>query len=121
MAQDHLIESTNYPYLDIRVEIQGVQLQGPALLDTGYTGELIIPERTLALLGPPIDNRNIFLGNNQPVLSPWYMGTLQIIGVAEDFRSTFIQVIGDEYIMGREILDLFEITFDHGQRVVVRP
>ena len=50
MAQDHLIESTNYPYLDIRVEIQGVQLQGPALLDTGYTGDLIIPTRTLALL-----------------------------------------------------------------------
>ncbi len=121
MAQDHLIESTNYPYLDIRVEIQGVQLQGAALLDTGYTGELIIPERTLVLLGPPIDNRNIFLGNNQPVPSPWYVGTLQIVGVPEDFRSTFVQVIGDEYIIGREILDLFEITFDHGQRVIVRP
>ena len=62
MAQDHLIESTNYPYLDIQVEIQGEQFQGSALLDTGYTGELIIPEHTLALLGPPIDNRNIFLG-----------------------------------------------------------
>ena len=48
------------------------------------------------------------------------MGTLQIMGVAEDFRSTFVQVIGDEYIIGRGILDLFEITFDHGQRVIVR-
>lgn len=121
MAQDRLIESTNYPYLDIRVEIQGVQLQGPALLDTGYTGELIIPTRTLALLGSPIDRSNIFLGNNEPVSAPWYVGTLQIIGVPEDFRSTFIQVIGDEYILGRGILDLFEITFDHGQRVIVRP
>ena len=98
-----------------------MQLQGPALLDTGYTGELIIPTGTLDKLGPPIDHSNIFLGNNEPVSSPWYMGTLQIIGVSEDFRSTFIQVIGDEYIIGRIILDLFEITFDHGQRVIVRP
>jgi hypothetical protein len=30
-------------------------------------------------------------------------------------------VMGDEYILGRRVLDRFEITLDHGQRVIVRP
>jgi hypothetical protein len=28
--------------------------------------------------------------------------------------------VGNEYILGRRVLDRFEITFDHGQRVIIR-
>ncbi len=122
MAEDRSIISTDYPYLPIRVEVQGVQLEGRALLDTGYTGEFIIPQMYQQVLGDPIDYSDLVLGNNQPVENvPWYLGTLEIVGLPENLRGTFIQVIGDEYIIGRGILDLFEATFDHGQRVVVKP
>ena len=41
--------------------------------------------------------------------------------VADVRTSATITVLGDEYILGREILDLFEVTLDHGERVIVRP
>ncbi len=44
MAEDQLISTERYPYLRILVEVRGVRFEGLALLDTGYTGELVIPE-----------------------------------------------------------------------------
>ena len=44
MAEDRSVTSTDYPYLPIRLEVRGVQFEDRALLDTGFTGELIIPE-----------------------------------------------------------------------------
>jgi len=30
-------------------------------------------------------------------------------------------VLGEEYLVGRKIVDRFAVTFDHGQRVIVEP
>ena len=44
MVNPHEVTSTDYPYLPIRVEVQGESIEALALLDTGYTGSLIVPE-----------------------------------------------------------------------------
>jgi predicted aspartyl protease len=122
MAQDQLVSSPGpYPYLAIRVEIRGVRFEGLALLDTGYTGELAIPESALTEgIGDPIDETNIHVADNRIVHSPTYLGQLDIPGLSE-IPGVVVNVLGDEYILGLGILDLFEVTFDHGQRVIVRP
>jgi predicted aspartyl protease len=120
MAQDRLI-STNYPYISVRVDIRGWQEEASALLDTGFTGELIIPEGVLTQgLGFPDEHTTVEVGDNRIIDALIYLGTLEIVGFPSIPDVTVI-VLGDEYILGREILDLFEVTFDHGQRVIVRP
>lgn len=121
MAQDQLFSSSGpYPYLTICVEIRGVRFEGLALLDTGYTGELVIPSSALAEgIGDPVDVTNIQVADNRIVNSPTYLGQLGIPGLAE-IPGVVVNALGDEYILGLGILDLFEVTFDHGQRVIVR-
>ena len=121
MAQDHLISTEHYPYLRIVVEVRGVRFEGLALLDTGYTGELVIPESTLEQgIGMPAEHTNIEVGDNRIVDSPTYLGSLEIIGFPS-IPGVVVNVMGDEYIIGLGILDLFSVTFDYGQRVIVRP
>ncbi len=51
MAQPHEVVSTEYPYLPIRVEVQGESVEAVALLDNGYTGSLIVPDTWLRPAG----------------------------------------------------------------------
>lgn len=53
------------------------------------------------------------------VHAPVYLGRVEIIGLPP--AAATIVVVGNEYILGRRILDRFEITLDHGQRVIVGP
>lgn len=97
MAQDRLI-STNYPYLPVRVDIRGWQEEAPALLDTGFTGELIIPESVLAQgLGFPDEHTSVEVGDNRIVDAPIYLGALKLVGFPPIPDVTVI-VLGDEYI-----------------------
>ena len=121
MAQDQIISTERYPYLRILAEVRGVRFEHLALLDTGYTGELIIPESALqGGIGIPADHTDIEVGDNRVVNSPIYLGSLEIIGFPL-IPGVVVNVIGDEYIIGLGILDLFSVTFDYGQRVIVRP
>ena len=121
MAQDQLISSDNYPSLPIRVEARGVRFEGLALLDAGFTGELVLPEIILeGGIGLPVEHTDIEVGDNRVVNSPTYLGSLEIVGLST-IPGVVINIIGDEYIIGRGILDLYSITFEYGLRVIVRP
>ena len=121
MAQHQEVVSTNYPYIPIGVDIRGHRYEGLALIDTGYTGSLVVPVAWLGYgIGLPDGRSSIELGDGSIVPgAPVYLGTLEISGLfSAPVRMT---VMGDEYILGRRILDRFEITLDHGRRLVVRP
>ncbi len=57
MAGRHEVTSTDYPYLLVRVEVRGANEEARALIDTGYTGSLIIPD-TWQGLGLPETEEN---------------------------------------------------------------
>ena len=121
MAKDYVV-SSDAPYVDIRVLINGAEEKVKALLDTGYTGELIIP-KDFIVPGSPVGRHHadITLGDDTTIVhAPLYLGELEIIGLPP-IRAVAISIIGDEYVIGRGILDEFEVTFDHGKRVVVKP
>ena len=113
--------STSYPFLSIRFEVRGQRGEGLALLDTGFDGDLVIPNFWLARRLGFADGRSSWeLADDSVIDAPVYLGVLEIVGLAS-IPDMAITILGNEYILGRGILDLFEVTFDHGQRVIVRP
>ena len=115
------ITSTTYPYLPIGVAIRGQQRDGLlALLDTGFTGHLAIPPSFLnGSLGLPDTVVDWELADGSIIHAPVYFGTVEIVGLAR--VPAAITMVGNEYVLGRGILDRFRVTFDHGQQVVVEP
>ena len=120
MAEHHEVTSTDYPYLLIQVEVQGASEEARALIDTGYTGSLIIPDVWQDSFGIPDARTALEVGDGRVVYAPVYLGTIAINGF-RPIQGVAVTLLGDEYILGRRILDRYEITLDHGQRVIVRP
>ncbi|GEM_PF-4822737 len=47
MAQQRSVTSNSYPYLPIAADIRGRRIQAEALVDTGFSGYLVIPDHFL--------------------------------------------------------------------------
>ena len=120
MASSPPVTSEEYPYLHIRFEVRDDGDQGLALIDTGFSSSLVIPETWRYRLGTPDGYGRWSLADGSLVHAAIYSGNVEVIGLPPIAAATII-VMGDEYILGRRILDLYEITLDHGQRVIVRP
>ena len=120
MAQPHEVVSTEYPYLPIRVEVQGESVEAVALLDTGYTGSLIVPDTWQRPAGRPDGRIAVEVGDGRLVYAPIYLGIL-VIGGFPAIYGVAVTVLGHEYILGRRVIDQYEVTLDHGQRVILKP
>ncbi|MEX1254653.1 MAG: hypothetical protein WEE64_09960 [Dehalococcoidia bacterium] len=117
MAQPPPVESTVFPYLPVRIELRGHRSEALALLDTGFTGDLAIPTASVSAdLGLPDARIDWQLADGSTIDAPVYLGTLEIVGLPP--MPAAVTVLGDEYIMGRGVLDKFRITLDRGRRVV---
>jgi predicted aspartyl protease len=121
MAEPQQTVSNDYPYLPVSVDIRGQREEALALIDTGYTGNLVVPTTWLSRdLGFPDEQSSIELGDGSIVPgAPLYLGLLEMGNLLS--APVRITVMGNEYILGRHGLDRFEITLDHGRRVMVRP
>jgi predicted aspartyl protease len=119
MAQPPQIVSTDYPFLRLHFDVRGrLSAEAPALLDTGFTGDLALPTRLLSgNIGLPDTRVGWELGDGSIASAPIYLGTIELIGLPP--FTAAVTFIGDEYILGRGVLDRFSVTFDHGQRVVL--
>ena len=122
MAQFQPIVSTRYPYLDVRVQIGDWQEEALALVDTGFSGNLVVPEdRITEELGLPYTRTNWRVADGGVVSAPVYLGDVEVLGASSPTPSIHITFLGNQYILGRGILDRFRITLDHGQRIIVEP
>ena len=72
------------------------------------------------VLGNPAASSNWLLADGRTVETPVYIGTIEILGLPA-INDIVIAVLGDDYILGRRVIDRFEVTLDHGQRLIVRP
>ena len=109
-----------YPYLAVRFQIQDYRAEESALVDTGFDGQLAIPEPLADTLPPPLYLRRIRTASGQVVRVPAYLGTLELANQPGPFHALVI-ALGDEYLIGLPVVNRFRVTFDHGQRVVVEP
>lgn len=119
MADDsQRIISEDSPYVGLRVRIRGHELEGTALLDTGYDGTLVIPYSFVALLGEGDTTRTMIVADGRPVESPVYFGSLEVTGLTP-IPLLPITAMGDEFILGRGFMNHYNVCFDHGQRVII--
>ena len=111
--------SQRFPYLPVRVEVHGFVYEGYALLDTGFDGDVILPEKWVSDIGSEGWHRHYILADGSEVHAPIYDGNLAFNGFGP--FPAVIALIGDEALIGVHAIRRFRVVLDHGQRVVVEP
>ena len=113
--------STTYPFLSVRIHIGSWQHETLALIDTGFDGSLVIPSAASSFgLGNPNSSSNWILAEGSIVETPIYLGNLEILGLPF-IANIAVTMLGSDYILGRRVIDRYEVTLDHGERLTVKP
>ena len=111
--------SPRFPYLPIRFEVRQRTYQEEALIDTGFDGSIAVPPSLLENLGPPDGHELWRPVVGPPILAPAYRGSFEV-GALGPVPVT-LTVLGDEVLVGLEVIGRFIVTFEHGQRVIIKP
>jgi len=112
-----------FPYVRIRLHLDGqseVEIDEDALLDTGFDGQVILPAAMLTQLGVPDSTRHRILADGSRALSQRYSGVIELAGLPEQIPVS-VDVIGDEVMIGRRLIEPFRVILDHGREVIVEP
>lgn len=121
MAQSQQVVSTDYPFLRVRVGIRGRRAEALALIDTGFEGAAVAPEDWAdETLSDPEGFAPLQMADGSVSYAPLYVGSVEVMGLAP-IDDIPITILGNEYMLGRDVIDLYAVTFDHGKRVVVEP
>ena len=108
-----------FPYVQFALQLGQHSYKGEALIDTGFDGGFAVPPSLLQDVGPP-DSYAVWQPVvGPPVVAPIYDATFQL-DVLGSFPVT-VTVLGDEILVGLELISHFAITLDHGQQVIVSP
>jgi predicted aspartyl protease len=110
--------SSHSPYIAVRIRIQDFILETEAFVDTGFDGGILLPPLRLLDLAPTNLLRTFTLGDGRAVPLPAYRGQLEVVGIATSIE-TIIAIGAPEILLGRQVLDHFRVTFDHGREVIV--
>lgn len=113
------VESDRFPYLPVSLSLRGQKTEFAALLDTGFDGGLAVSDSAIANGQTAEWNLTVFLADGSLVDVPAYLGTVQVGELPP--VTTIIVTLGDEPILGRAVSDQFNITLDHGRRIIVEP
>src|SRR5713226_3071463 len=109
------VTSTRFPYLPIHLLLRQHELDLEALLDTGFDGDLVIAEGSLADLGPADRYLRWRLADGSRVRSPGYLGSAHIASIGP--IPIVVRILGDEHLVGRSLTDRFAVLLDHGRRL----
>jgi clan AA aspartic protease len=115
-----MVISQDYPYLQIKVTVRNLSFSFRALLDTGFTGHLVLPETLSDQLGSPDVLVTTRLADGTEKNFPAYRGGVEIVGLGVVHMAR-LTLLGDECLLGQEIIKRLKVTFDHGSQVVVEP
>lgn len=116
------LTSSRFPYIPIQVRIRGKERRDWALVDTGFAGTLIVPDSWMSVdVGNPDGQGRWRVADGRVALTPTYVGELSLGDGFAHFAPIRCDVLGDYYIIGREIVALFDIRLDHGTRLVISP
>lgn len=111
------IVSARFPYLPIRVYVDNMTYEADALLDTGFSGGVILPSEVLPAESRVAGYERLTLADNSQIVASYYTGTLEVDGFHP--IQTTVTAMGEEVIVGLQIISRFYVLLDHGERVVV--
>ena len=119
MAQPTTVVTPAYPYVEVEFAVGA--FRSPMVLayvDTGFDGYLIIPATQTSLIGPPQFFAPWELGDGSVVQTQEYRGDILVSGlnISIPARTT---LIGEEYLLGRGVVDHLRMTFDHGRHLLL--
>jgi predicted aspartyl protease len=113
------VVSTHFPYLPIRLTVRAQTVAIEAFLDTGFDGDIVVPQGVLIDVGTPHNYVRWLLADGSPVQAPAYLGVVEV-GSLGAF-SAAVTILGDEPLVGRGLTDRFRVILDHGSEVIVEP
>lgn len=117
MAKNKIVISSHFPYLLVNVSTAKKDFELEALLDTGYDGGVIIPPKRITngeVSGWLVDCK---LANNSIVEVPAYLGSVRLDN--KKLNNITILIMGDEPIIGREVIKHFKITLEYGRKIIL--
>jgi predicted aspartyl protease len=113
------VESNHVPYVPITVHSTiSAQSDGfEALVDTGYTGSVVVPVGAFSSNVPGRHRRFLRLADGSTVAANAYPGEVRI-GATTPIQVAITE-LGGEAIIGMQVLDLFRLTIDHGRTIAL--
>ncbi|MBI3538613.1 MAG: hypothetical protein HY070_13785 [Chloroflexi bacterium] len=101
-----------YPYLRASCRVHGHEFDVLGFVDTGYDGGLVIPKSQRIGLPKSMSIIPIQLGDGTRTSAEEFVGTL----VVEDMQlEVTVLFLGNEYLIGREVVDQFRLCFHRGE------
>ena len=109
-----------FPYLHVRVQVDGLmKYEGEGLLDTGFDGGILLPSEYLPDIGPSEWSDSWTLADRSKVVADSYPGVAELDGFEP--VDIFVTKLGDDVLIGVEVIRHFSVILDHGRRVIVEP
>lgn len=119
MTNDGQLVSHRFPYIPIRVNALGINFEGFALIDTGLEGGVVLPLSYLPTDVPPERLTRWIFADGSRRSAPIYRGR---VALGEFPLLPFpieITILGNEPIIGAQVIRHFSVILDHGRRVIV--
>jgi len=115
------VQSSRVPYAPITVGADHAarELEFEALVDTGYTGYVVVPQGSFTNGAVPEHHLRLRLADGSTVFAPAYRGVLRL--GATTLRPVAITEMGDEAIIGMQVVSRFTLTIDHGHTLALEP
>jgi predicted aspartyl protease len=112
---DHL----RFPSVPVRVRIGEQTLEWMILIDTGFDRDLSLPATAIPLGVQPAGIDRWHLADGSVVETPAYRASIEIAGMQA--LDGLVTALGDEPILGLNLIRRFAVLLDHGRRVVIEP
>ena len=114
----HFLNNDPFPYVRVSISIRSWKTEALALLDTGFTGDAMIPADALPDdIGNPDSLRPYRVADDRVTTAAAFYGDLAIPGVASIANAT-IGSMGSRYIIGQGIIEKYVVILERGERVV---
>ena len=114
-----VVTSNDFPYLPIRIAVRDREVRCLALVDTGFTGDLVVPEGSLPRdIGEPDHVRIYRVADDRLTSVQVFSGELEIIGLPP-IQGVTVAALGSKYLVGLGIIERYVVTLVRGERVVV--
>lgn len=113
------LSSEPFPYLRVRISLRDWETEAVALLDTGFTGDVMIPGDALPDdIGSPDSVNRYRVADDSIATSKMFYGDLEIPGFPP-IENAAIGVMGSKYLIGEGIIRRYIVILDRGERVII--
>jgi predicted aspartyl protease len=115
------VVSTRIPYLPARITIPelALSLDAEAPVDTGFNAEVVLAETAATGSVPALLYSDVRLADGSRLTLPSYLGSVRIGDTTLD--PVLVMLMGDEAIIGLQVITQFHLHLDHDRTISAEP